>query len=373
MLFSVLVVQTGFGAILPLLPEFVHRHGFPLADMGVMAAAYAAVSFVGQLGLGAATDRIGRKAAMVWGAVVEAAGTAGFLLHGSPILYVFCRVLQGLGSAAIIPAANALVADVVPEVRRGQAYGLLTAASSAGFALGPMVGGLAGSVFGLQAPFVIGAFLNGAAAVLSASLIPRDHGRVESGAGITGLGPIVQRLWLYFLVMFAWTGMNGMYDTTWSLYMRWLGASRWLIGVSFTLFALPLLVFNLWGGRVADRRGTRHRAIVIGTTFQALLVASYVVVRSAWLAIVLSMVEAAAMSLTGPALSAVVMDAAPSQLRGALQGAFQATGTLGAALMALASGPLLVSQPNHPFYLGAMVLMAAAAFSGLWWRNSQKL
>ena len=67
LLFAVLVVQMGFGAILPLLPEFVHRHGFPLSDMGVMAASYAAVSFLGQLGLGPLTDRFGRRRAMVGG------------------------------------------------------------------------------------------------------------------------------------------------------------------------------------------------------------------------------------------------------------------------------------------------------------------
>lgn len=81
--------------------------------------------------------------------MIEAAGTAGFLGHGPALWYVICRILQGLGSAALVPAASAFVADIVPEARRGQAYGLLTAASSAGFALGPMVGGLAGAAWGL--------------------------------------------------------------------------------------------------------------------------------------------------------------------------------------------------------------------------------
>jgi MFS family permease len=84
-------------------------------------------------------------------------------------------------------------------------------------------------------------------------------------------------------------------------------------------------------------------------------------------------VEAAAMSLTGPALSAQVMDHTPEPLRGGLQSWFQASGTLGATVMALASGPLLVKAPNHPFYLGAAVLwITTLGVTAIWrpWRSS---
>ncbi|MCL5116988.1 MAG: MFS transporter [Firmicutes bacterium] len=372
--FAVFVVQTGFGAILPLLPQFVHKHGFPLSDMGIMAASYAAVSFVGQVGLGPLTDRFGRRRAMVLGSVVEAAGTAGFLLHGSVLWFVFCRVLQGLGSAAIVPAANALVADFVPEEGRGRAYGWMAAAGSAGFAVGPMLGGLAGAEFGLGAPFVIGAVLNVVAAAATMLLLPgsRGHGGAHAAARARVL-PLLRYLWPYFSVMFAWMGITGMYDTSWSLYMQWLGATKWVIGLSFTLFALPLLFFNIFGGRLADRVSRRHATILWGTGLQAITVVFYIISHSPWFSIAVSIIEAAAMSLTGPALSASVMDHSPDSVHGAVQGLFQASGTFGATLMALASGPLLVSRPNHPFYLGASVLLATTVGVGLVWRSGRRV
>ncbi len=366
-LFSVFVVQTGFGAILPLLPEFVHQRGFPIADMGLMAAAYAAVSFLAQAGLGSLTDRFGRKRAIVLGSGIEALGTAGFLWHGSVLWYIACRVLQGLGSGVIVPAANALVADVVAENRRGQAYGLMSAAGSAGFAVGPMVGGLAGAAFGLTAPFVIGAVLNVVALLGAWWTLPEKPVQMAVTASHRGVWRVVTEMWPYFWVMFAWVGMNGLYDTSWSLYMRWLGATPWVIGLSFTLFSLPLLLFNLAGGRLADRVSRRTVIIILGTGLQTFTVALYIVVRIPLLAIAISVAEAAAMSLTGPALSSSVMEHTPNALRGAVQGAFQASGTLGATLMALASGPLLAIRPNHPFYLGASMLLVTTVGVAVVW------
>jgi len=369
---AVFIVQTGFGAILPLLPEFVHSRGFPIADMGIMAAAYAAISFLGQISLGSMSDRLGRKHLMLAGSLLEAAGTAGFLVHGAVAWYISCRIFQGLGSAALVPAANALVADLVPSVNRGRAYGLMSAAGSAGFALGPMLGGLAGAAWGLAAPFVIGALLNLLAAIATLITLPASIRRQNAAqADRLEFSPIGRKLWPYFMVMFAWIGMNGMYDTTWSLYMRWLGAEPWLIGISFSLFGLPLLLFNIYGGRLADHRAWRHWTILSGTGLQAITVALYIVSRSAWLSIAISVIEAGALSLTGPALSASVMDKIPESAYGRVQGWFQASGTLGATLMALASGPLLVVRPNHPFILGTTVLIAATALAAMIWRPWQ--
>ena len=371
------IVQTGFGAILPLLPQFVRHRGFPLADMGAMAAAYAAVSFLGQMGAGPLADRWGRKVFMVAGGVLEALGTGGFLIHAAPWWYIACRILQGLGSAAVVPAANALVADFVPEERRGRAYGLMGAAGSGGFAVGPMLGGLAGAAWGLSAPFAIGVVLNVLAALVSLVLLPAGRAPVHrQPLASHTVRPLLGTLWPYFGVMFAWMGLTGMYDTTWSLYMQYLGATKWVIGLSFTLFSGPLLLLQVFGGNVADRAG-RRGLMVAGMALQTITMAIYVVSHSAWLSIWVSVVEAAAMSLVGPALSASVMARAPEELHGAVQGWYQASGTLGAAILALASGPLLVGHPNHPFILGtAVLLVATIGAAAIWkpWRpNSQKL
>ncbi len=363
------IVQTGFGAILPLLPQFVRDRGFPLADMGTLAASYAAVSFVGQTGLGSLADRWGKKWLIVPGCLIEAVGTAGFLLHMRPWFYIVMRVVQGLGSAAVIPAAQALVADLIHESLRGRAYGLIAASSSAGFVVGPLIGGMAAAGFGLGAPFVAGAGLNLVAASVALITLPRLwRGQPRPVAPKPAFKPLMTRLWPYFVVMGAWMGLAGLYDTSWSLYMQSLGAGKWIIGLSFTLFGLPLLIFNVLGGRLADYRSERHRIILGGMLLQTATLILYVVSHSMGFSIAVTVVEAAAMSLTGPALSAAVMHGIPDGYTGMVQGWFQASGTLGAAILALASGPLLVERASHPFILGAAVLGATTLGIALVWK-----
>ena len=58
-------------------------------------------------------------------------------------------------AGAMIPAMNAMVASFVPRTRLGQAYGFTTTASALGWAVGPVLGGWAASVFGYRLPFVL--------------------------------------------------------------------------------------------------------------------------------------------------------------------------------------------------------------------------
>ena len=75
------------------------------------------------------------------------------LLLAYPLLLI--RLLTGVTSANIA-TAFAYIADVTPGERRAGAYGLMQASMSAGFALGPAVGGLFGGL-DPRAPFWVAA------------------------------------------------------------------------------------------------------------------------------------------------------------------------------------------------------------------------
>ncbi|MCY0863346.1 MAG: MFS transporter [Sulfobacillus sp.] len=367
------VVQSGWGAILPILPLFVREHGMPLGWMGVMASGFAAISFVAQLGFGRLSDIWGRKPLLVAGAVWEAVGTLAFVGSWPWPFYIVWRLVQGVGAGAFMPAANALVADLVPEAERGRAYGLLYASSSAGFTVGPLIGGLLGASGHLSRPFWAGAGLNTLAAFALVNWLPRHRpGRPAarpSRRASAFWSAWIRKLWPPFLLTFSLTGLSGMYDATWSLYMRGLGASNWVIGLSFSLFSLPLLLFSLWNGRLADRPGERRRWVLAGALLQTAIVVFYIVSRWAWASIAASVLEALAISLSGPALTTMVMESAPPDARGQVQGWFQASGTLGATVLALVSGLLLPYGTTRPFVAGAAWLLGVTVVIGWRWRG----
>lgn len=354
------IIQTGYGTILPLLPIYAERRGFSLPWIGAMAALYALASFVGQWVLGKRSDRLGRRHLLVLGAGITSAATALFVLAVPAPFYLGFRVLQGIGAAAFLPAANALVGDLVPDPQRGSAYGFLSSASMAGFALGPLMGGALSSIWGLSAPFVFGAVLSGLAMlalIRGVADSPSQVGHRIAPSPLEAGGSSSGTAWPLYIVNFGWTGLIGMYDTVWSLYMKFLGASNLVIGLSFTFFAVPLLVSNFLGGRLANARSRRNALILGGSLLNAGTVFLYIASKNLWLSIVVSMVEAFSMSLIGPALQAQLMDSIPRELRGAVQGRFQAVGTLGSLVMAIASGVLMIRSIRDPFWAGAGLLV----------------
>ncbi len=68
---------------------------------------------------------------------------------------VAVRAAVGLCLGAAMPTASALVGLLTPEHRRASAYSLTASATSIGIAIGPLIGGGLGAVYGLRIVFLI--------------------------------------------------------------------------------------------------------------------------------------------------------------------------------------------------------------------------
>ena len=107
---------------------------------------------------GVLADRFGRKPMLIR-SMIGGGITVGLIyLCQSPEQLVFLRFLQGLTSGTVV-AAMALVAAETPRLRVGWAIGVVSSAIALGGAIGPVVGGLAGAVFGLRPVFLGGGIL----------------------------------------------------------------------------------------------------------------------------------------------------------------------------------------------------------------------
>ncbi|WP_433342305.1 MFS transporter [Streptomyces sp. CA-253872] len=125
------------------LPEIAKGLGFGVADLTWVIHAYA-LAFGGLLLLGGkAADRYGRKRVLVTGlALFGAASSAGGFAQ-APGQLIAARAAQGIGAAALAPAALALLTSTFPTGRaRVRAFGVWSAVNAAGGALGVLAGGL---------------------------------------------------------------------------------------------------------------------------------------------------------------------------------------------------------------------------------------
>ncbi len=170
----------GWNASIPFLPLYVRELG--VMDLhqvelwsGLLAAGGSAASFLLFPFWGALSDRMGHK----WNTVRAALGIAvtfvAMALVGSVQQLFVARIFQG-ALAGITPAFFALTSAFVPLESVAFGLGVIQMASSAGGAVGPLVGGAVADLVGYRWAFAVSGLLSagGAAVVL---LMVRDRFR----------------------------------------------------------------------------------------------------------------------------------------------------------------------------------------------------
>jgi MFS family permease len=137
-------------------------------------------------------DRYGRKPMLIR-SMVGGALTVGLIYFAQDPLQLFIlRFLQGATSGTVA-AATSLVAAETPRSRVGWALGVVTSAVALGGAIGPVVGGLAGTLFGLRLVFLVGGILL-LVSLLPVLLIVRESPMVpRTGPRLSTLAVIDQR------------------------------------------------------------------------------------------------------------------------------------------------------------------------------------
>ena len=365
---AVFVSGTGIGSLLPILPLFLRERGASYSLVGVIVGAALVAQAVGQWPAGWLAERIGRREMMVAGLLVAAAASLLFLIPLSVEWLVALRFLQGLGFAMAAPAEVALVADVVAPGELGTAYGWVSAARQSGLIVGPAVGGLL-AVFGRWTVFAVTGSALAGAALVAALVLPRSTRRVSSGASIARIFVRPTRVGVALRAVLTMTvGLGlliGIYDVIWSLYLRALGASDFVIGLSFTLFALPLVIatpFAGWGSDRWDRRWLAFGSVAVGS----LMAFIYPFLHNVAAVIGVGILEGALWAFTEPAMNAFLMDAVPER-RGEAQGVVGAAMSGSMAAGSLVAGTLFAMGVAVPFVVAgaAGFVFAVAAVPGL--------
>jgi EmrB/QacA subfamily drug resistance transporter len=106
------------------------------------------------LGCGRLADIWGHGRVLTWGLLSSSLAFLGCGLAPSFGWLVAARAAQGLGAALISGSAPALVTLAVPPAARGRALGIYQMSMAAGFAAGPLLGGVLVDLFGWRAVFL---------------------------------------------------------------------------------------------------------------------------------------------------------------------------------------------------------------------------
>ena len=396
-----LIVWLGFGALLPIMPIYFTENGVDLATLGFVVAAWPAARLVGEPVFGWVADRTARVPLMVVGNI--AAGIFLFLplvlVGAAP--FIALRALAGLSTSIYDPAARGYISDATPVDRQGEAFGLYGTAQMGGLLLGPAIGGLGSAIFGgFGFIFVFGALSSFAAAAAIAIRVrerpvhaggSRERGpasvdltafphepdhlvgrirpqpRADDADGSVAMAPTgLANRTLIAAILFNIGGnfAAGTYEVIWSLYLTGLGAGLELVGLTFAMFGLPVLVLSPAFGRRVDRGGMTVY-LLAGTVLPVAAALVYTVIRDPLLALPLILIEATGFAMFNPALFSIVAAGSPAGRSSTAQGVFGAAGTLGFVVASLLSGTLAEISIRVPFYVFAIVMtgFTVAAFA----------
>ncbi len=150
LLFAMLAFRFGHGLYFPFSSIYFHNVlGIPLSLVGVGLAVFAAASVLSGLVAGPLTDHYGRKPLMLAALAGSSASFLGFSLVGGIAGYLAVSAAHGFVGWSMFEASrNAMVADVTLPGMRSRAFGLVRVGGNVGWALGPMVAGLASAAAG---------------------------------------------------------------------------------------------------------------------------------------------------------------------------------------------------------------------------------
>lgn len=307
------VGMLGFGAVIPMLPVFLHEQsGASTFLTGLLIGLASAFALLGRLLAGKVADHKGRRIALVMGMA---------FCVGAGILYLpwfglwsvgAARVLHGLGEGFFVTAAVAWAVDLAPENRRAQALGILSSGIWGGVSLGPAIGQALGTMTRV-AGFLTVSSLVVMVIVAFTGEQPRPHERpptrwfpppVLMPGILLGFGNVTYAAMSGFLILLLRERGHG---TTWA----------------FSAFAFAVLFGRAAFGSLPDRLGPRSSLFAGYVLLAAGLIAIAIGHNSA-VDVPASLVVGLGYSFPWPALASVVIGRVPATERAAALGALNA-------------------------------------------------
>ncbi len=156
---AIFVAMLGLGVISPLMSLYASSMGATGFWLGMMFSGFSISRMIVLPIAGWLSDTRGRKGLMIIG--LGGYTIISVLYAASSNIYqlVAVRFLHGVGSAMVIPIAQAYAGDLIPEGKEGRYMNLYSMVMFMGMAAGPLMGGFLSDIFEVNTVFyAMGAF-----------------------------------------------------------------------------------------------------------------------------------------------------------------------------------------------------------------------
>ena len=375
-LMSVFLCGMGFSIISPVVPFLVEPYVSSASEQAffvtLLTSVYAICVFFVAPGLGALSDRYGRRPILLICLLGSSIGYLIFGIGGSIWILFLGRIIDGVTGGSI-STIFAYFADITPKEERTKYFGWISAIAGIGAAIGPTLGGVLAK-FGYAVPMYFGAIITLLNFIYGILYMPEslnENNRLKK-ITLVSLNPFTQLMSvlsmknlkrLLISAFLIWIP-NGSLQSIFSLFtMDTFNWTPTLIGLMFSIIGIqdiisqglimPKLLMKLSDVKIAILGMVSE---IIG---YALIAASAIFTFYPFF-IVGMFIFGFGDSIFGPSFNGMLSKSADSSEQGRIQGGSQALQSLARIIGPILGGQAYVSLGHSsPAFMGMILIILA--------------
>lgn len=232
-------------------------HASP-SQAGLVTGIYIIGTLIGRLATGRVIDQFDRKKVLIIGLILFVITMSLYFIHVGITVLLLCRLVHGISVGIASTATGTIVAQILPQSRKGEGIGYYSMSATLGTAIGPFIGILMSQhttynmIFSLCMLIgVICLAISFMAKVPEISGVPESQ-TIQKGFSISQyLEP--RAIPIAIITIFIAFGYAGILS-----FINFFAKERDLVAASsffFLVYAITLLVTRPFTGRLMDTKG----------------------------------------------------------------------------------------------------------------------
>ncbi len=362
---SAFAIGTTEFVIVGLIPAIAEQLsiGIPLA--GLLVSVYAVGVAVGAPLLTALTGKMPRKLLLV--------GLMGLFTVGNLVAWlapdyetlVIARLLTGLAHGVFFSVGSTIATSLVPKEKAASAIALMFGGLTVALVTGVPLGTFIGQHFGWRETFLAVSFIGLMALVASLLLVPVDIPKRAVVSVKQQLSVLTHSrlLLIYAITALGYGGVFTAFTFLAPMMQELAGFSPPAVSLILLGYGISVAIGNLWGGRLADKRGPVPALTIIFTGLVVLLLVFQMTASLQYPALITVLLMGIFAFANVPGLQVYVVQKAEEITPGAVDvasGLNIAAFNIGIALGSLVGGQIVTHYGlSETPWVGAMIVLVA--------------
>lgn len=254
---SAFAIGTTEFVIVGLIPTIAENLHVSLPSAGLLVSLYALAVAVGAPVLTALTGKVPRKTLLVALMALFALGNLVAWWAPSYETLIAARVLTGLAHGVFFSVGSIIATNLVPKEKAASAIATMFSGMTVAFVTGIPLGTIVGQHFGWRATFLIVAGFGLVALAGSLWFVPKNIRHDAPQPLLKQARVLVQPrlLLVYAMTAVGYGGSLVAFTYLAPILEQISGFSASFVGVVLLVYGISVAVGNVWGGKLADKRG----------------------------------------------------------------------------------------------------------------------